>query len=30
MKDPSFRKRLMGARTSDDIYAIFSEGDEKG
>jgi PTS system nitrogen regulatory IIA component len=30
MKDPSFRKRLMGARTSDDIYAIFSEGEEKG
>jgi|GEM_PF-13273 len=30
MKDPSFRKRLMEARTSDDIYAIFSEGDEKG
>ena len=29
MKDPSFRKRLMGAHTSDDIYAIFSEGDEK-
>jgi PTS system nitrogen regulatory IIA component len=30
MKDPSFRKRLMEAPTSDDIYAIFSEGDEKG
>ena len=30
MKDPSFRKRLMEARTSEDICAIFSEGDDKG
>ena len=30
MKDPSFRKRLMEARTSEELYAIFSEEDEKG
>ena len=30
MKEPAFRKRLMEARTPDELYAIFSEGDEKG
>ncbi len=30
MKDPTFRKRLMDARTPEEIYAIFSGGDEKG
>lgn len=29
MKDPAFRKRLMEAASADEIYAIFSEGDEK-
>jgi mannitol/fructose-specific phosphotransferase system IIA component (Ntr-type) len=30
MKEPTFRKRLMEARTPDELYALFSEGDEKG
>jgi PTS system nitrogen regulatory IIA component len=29
MKDQAFRKRLMEADSADEIYAIFSEGDEK-
>jgi len=29
MKDQMFRKRLMEARSSEEIYALFSEGDEK-
>jgi len=29
MKDQTFRKRLMGANSSEEIYALFSEGDEK-
>lgn len=28
MKDPQFRKRIMEAKTGDEIYAIFAEGDE--
>jgi nitrogen PTS system EIIA component len=28
MKDPQFRKRVMEAKTADEIYAIFTEGDE--
>jgi mannitol/fructose-specific phosphotransferase system IIA component (Ntr-type) len=30
MKDPTFRKRLMDARTPEEIYDVFSGGDEKG
>ena len=29
MKDQAFRKRLMEAKSADEIYSIFSEGDEK-
>lgn len=29
MKDQPFRKRLMEAGSADEIYAIFSEGDER-
>lgn len=29
MKDQAFRKRLMEANSADEIYSIFSEGDEK-
>jgi len=29
MKDPAFRKRLMKARSAEEIYTIFSEGEEK-
>ena len=29
MKDQTFRKRLMEANSSEEIYALFSEGDEK-
>lgn len=29
MKDQSFRKRLMEAQSVEEIYALFSEGDEK-
>lgn len=29
MKDQMFRRRLMEARSSEEIYALFSEGDEK-
>jgi len=29
MKDQSFRKRLMEAKSAEEIYALFSEGDEK-
>ncbi len=29
MKEVAFRKRLMEAKTADDIYVLFSEGDEK-
>ena len=29
MKDQTFRKRLMEAGSSEEIYALFSEGDEK-
>ncbi len=29
MKDQAFRKRLMEAKSADEIYLIFSEGDEK-
>ena len=29
MKDVQFRKRLMEAESAEEIYAIFSEGDEK-
>lgn len=29
MKDQSFRKRLMEANSAEEIYALFSEGDEK-
>jgi PTS system nitrogen regulatory IIA component len=29
MKDQNFRKRLMEAKSADDIYSVFSEGDEK-
>jgi len=29
MKDQSFRKRLMEAQSAEEIYALFSEGDEK-
>jgi nitrogen PTS system EIIA component len=28
MKDPRFRKRVMEAKTGDEIYAVFAEGDE--
>jgi len=30
MKEPAFRKRLLEARTPDELYAVFSEGEEKG
>ena len=29
MKDQAFRKRLMEANSSEEIYSLFSEGDEK-
>ncbi len=29
MKDPAFRKRLMEARSLEEIYAVFSEGEGK-
>ena len=29
MKDQNFRKRLMEAKSADEIYSLFSEGDEK-
>jgi PTS system nitrogen regulatory IIA component len=29
MKDQAFRKSLMEAKSADEIYSIFSEGDEK-
>ncbi len=29
MKDQNFRKRLMEAKSADEIYSVFSEGDEK-
>lgn len=29
MKDQSLRKRLMEAKSAEEIYALFSEGDEK-
>ncbi len=29
MKDQAFRKRLMEANSADEIYSIFSEGDER-
>jgi mannitol/fructose-specific phosphotransferase system IIA component (Ntr-type) len=29
MKDQALRKRLMEADSADEIYEIFSEGDEK-
>ena len=29
MKDPAFRKRLMNARSAEEIHTIFSEGEEK-
>jgi nitrogen PTS system EIIA component len=29
MKEVAFRKRLLEAETGDDIYTLFSEGDEK-
>jgi mannitol/fructose-specific phosphotransferase system IIA component (Ntr-type) len=29
MKDQTFRKRLMEANTVEEIYSLFSEGDEK-
>ena len=29
MKDQTFRKRLMEANSGEEIYALFSEGDEK-
>jgi PTS system nitrogen regulatory IIA component len=29
MKDQAFRKRLMEANSGEEIYALFSEGDEK-
>lgn len=29
MKDQAFRKRLLEAKSADEIYSIFSEGDEK-
>ena len=29
MKDPAFRKRLMKARSAEEIHSIFSEGEEK-
>jgi len=29
MKDQSFRRRLMEAKSAEEIYALFSEGDEK-
>lgn len=29
MKDQAFRKRLMEARSAEEMYALFSEGDEK-
>ncbi|HYB21446.1 MAG TPA: PTS sugar transporter subunit IIA [Thermodesulfobacteriota bacterium] len=29
MKDQTFRKRLMEANSSEEIYSLFSEGDEK-
>ena len=29
MKDQNFRKRLMEAKSADDIYSVFSEGDER-
>jgi nitrogen PTS system EIIA component len=28
MKDPRFRKRVMEAKTGDEIYAVFAQGDE--
>jgi PTS system nitrogen regulatory IIA component len=29
LKDPAFRKRLLGADGADEIYSTFAEGDEK-
>ena len=29
MKDPAFRKRLMDAHSAEEIYSLFSEGEEK-
>ena len=29
MKDPAFRRRLMEARSAEEIHSLFSEGDEK-
>jgi mannitol/fructose-specific phosphotransferase system IIA component (Ntr-type) len=29
MKDQAFRKRLMDAHSAEEIYSLFSEGEEK-